>query len=132
MIFLATASGLMMERVRSTAILELRPNKCEETQNYTMSEVVSREARAPEMRRVAGLQKPNWVAARLWVETPDRARSRMMLRSRQYAFDKTDHIRPPRRGGDPGEQYADRVCTHVGDFKSTIVGQALRELKRET
>src|SRR5437868_3442277 len=39
-------------------------------------------------------------------ETPDRARSRMMLRSRQHALDKTDHIRPPRRGGEPGEQYS--------------------------
>src|ERR1700682_4977607 len=37
MTFLATASGLMMERVRSTAILPLRLNKSEEIQDYIMT-----------------------------------------------------------------------------------------------
>src|ERR1700681_2448167 len=116
MIFLATASGLMMERVRSTAILALRPNKCEKTHNYTMR------GRAPKAK--AGRRH-------LWVATPGRASSRAMLRTRQHALDKTDHIRSPRRGSDPREQYADRVRAHVCDFKSAIVGQALRELQRD-
>src|ERR1700730_11961662 len=130
MIFLATASGLMMERVRSTAILALRPNKCEETHNCTMSRVPAWErGRRKRAARQYSKSKIEWTPP--WVETLARARSRAMLRVRQHALDKTDHIRSPRRGGDPGEQYADRIRAHVGDFKSTIVGQALRELQRD-
>src|ERR1700681_6138 len=131
MIFLATASGLMMERVRSTAILALRPNKCEKTHNYTMSGVPARGARAPKTRRAGQGSKSKSGPTPPLVATPGRAPSRAMLRTRQHALDKTDHIRSPRRGSDPGEQYADRVRAHVCDFKSTIVGQALRELQRD-
>src|ERR1700730_12468894 len=100
MIFLATASGLMMERVRSTAILALRPNKCEETHNGTMGGVAAWE-RGRRKRAARQDSKSQSGSTHLWMETPDRARSRAMLRTRKHALDKTDHIRSPRRGSDP-------------------------------
>src|ERR1700681_4242661 len=131
MIFLATASGLMMERVRSTAILALRPNKCEETHNHTMSGVPAWRARPPKNAPRGRTPKAKAGRRHLWVAAPDGAPSRAMLRTRQHALDKTDHIRYPRRGSAPAAQYADRVRAHVGDLKSTIVGQPLRELQRD-
>src|ERR1700676_4851360 len=98
MIFLATASGLMMERVRSTAILALRPNKCEETHNHTMSGVPAWGARPPKTRRAAGLQKQKRVAATFGWQRP-----MGLLLARCYELDSTRSTKPitsgPRGGG---------------------------------
>src|ERR1700676_5466074 len=57
MTFLATASGLMMERVRSTAILALRLNKSEEIQDYIMTRSVNCGAWASKTPGRAGAPK---------------------------------------------------------------------------
>src|SRR6266852_6553809 len=98
MIFLATASGLMMERVRSTAILALRPNKCGETQNYIMGVEATRGARASKTCRTAGLQKQRRVGARLSVETPIG-----LVLARCYELDSTRSTNPITSGPRGGE-----------------------------
>src|ERR1700731_1047160 len=106
MIFLATASGLMMARVRSTAILGLRPNKCEETHNYTMSRVPAWEPGRRKTRRAAALQKQKRIDATFGWKRSIRLVLPLCLRLAS-------------------------IRAHVGDFKSTIVGQALRERQRD-
>src|ERR1700682_6097853 len=65
MTFLATASGLMIESVRSTAIPGLRLDKCEEIQDYIMSGAAACGARPPKMPPTARRQKQRRAKARL-------------------------------------------------------------------
>src|SRR4030081_2710025 len=95
MIFLATASGLMMERVRSTAILALRPNKCEETHNYTMRRVPAwerpRRKRARPPKAKAGRRHLGW----------QRPIGRLL--ARRYEPDSTRSTKPITSGPGGGE-----------------------------
>src|ERR1700730_9494477 len=98
MIFLATASGLMMERVRSTAILALRPNKCEETHNYTMSRVPAWERGRRKTRRAAALQKQKRIDATFgW------KRSIRLVLALCYELDSTRSTKPITSGPRGGE-----------------------------